>query len=402
MYGNETVNEDGTMTYSELITEFIQIYGGTEKGIRLFEAPGRINLIGEHIDYNGGHVFPVALELNNIVAARRNGTNKLNMSVTSLPNRLSADIGRLADYKNLNWGNYQCGVAYMLQQDGYPLVGCDLLYHASLPYGAGLSSSAAIEVSTAICLAEMAGRKQLVMEDIAVLCQRAENQYVGVNCGIMDQLISAVGKKDHALFLNCDTLEYQYVPLELGEYTIIITNTNTPHKHTESRYEERRGECLQALARINENGGQYKNLCEVSFSELEKYQAFFNNETLYKRARHCVTEEKRTLLSLESLKNGNITALGALMKEANISMRDDYEATGRELDTVFDIAVGIDGVIGSRMTGGGFGGCNISLVRKDRLDQFKSIVKHEYTMQIGYEPSFYQSNAGRGAAEVRL
>jgi galactokinase len=389
------------MTYSQLVSEFIQIYGGTENDIRLFEAPGRINLIGEHIDYNGGHVFPVALELKNIVAARPNSTDTMNMAVTSLPDRLSADIGSLDDYKSLKWGNYQCGVAYMLQQDGYPLVGCDLLYHATLPYGAGLSSSAAIEVATAICLAGLGGSKQLVMEDIAVLCQRAENQYVGVNCGIMDQFISAVGKKDHAVFLNCDTLEYQYVPLELGDYTIVITNTNAPHKHTESKYEERRNECLQALAIINENGGRYKNLCEISLPELEKYRAFFNNETLYRRARHCVTEEKRTLLSLESLKNGDITALGALMKEANISMRDDYEATGRELDTVFDIASSFGGVIGSRMTGGGFGGCNISIVRKDRLEQFKTTVKHEYTKHIGYEPSFYESNAGQGAAEVR-
>jgi galactokinase len=388
------------MKYSELVSEFISIYGGSEDGVRIFEAPGRINLIGEHIDYNGGHVFPAALELKNIVVARPNGTDFINMAVTSLPNRVSADIGNLANYKGLEWGSYQCGVAYMLQKDGYPLRGCDLLYHATLPYGSGLSSSASIEVATAVCLASMGGTKQLVMEDIALLCQRAENGYVGMNCGIMDQFISAVGRKDHAIFLNCDTLEYRYVPLELGEYTIVITNTNAPHKHTESGYIQRRNECEQALAIINKNGGNHKHLCEMSMPELEEYKCFLNDETLFRRARHCVTEENRTLLSHKLLNEGDLIAFGKLLNEANISMRDDYEATGKELDAVFDIAVKIHGVIGSRMTGGGFGGCNISIVKKDCVEQFMQTVKEGYTKRIGYEPAFYQSDAGDGAREV--
>ncbi len=388
------------MTYSELVQEFIKLYGGTEEGIRIFEAPGRINLIGEHIDYNGGHVFPVALDLKNIVIARPNGKNVINMTATDLPDRVSADISGLENYKHLKWGSYQCGVAYMLQQDGYPLVGCDLLYHGTVPFGAGLSSSASIEVTTAICLAALGGTETLVMEDIAVLCQRAENQYVGMNCGIMDQFISAVGKKDHAIFLNCRTLEYQYVPLELGDYTIVITNTNAPHKLTESQYNQRRSECEQALDVINKNGGAYNNLCEIGIDELDKYKTYFDNDVLYRRAKHCVTEEKRTLLSLLALQQGDIITFGALLKEANISIRDDYEATGAELDAVFDIAVQIDGVIGSRMTGGGFGGCNISIVKKDKADEFKTIVKEKYTKQMGYEPAFYQSDAGQGATEV--
>lgn len=387
------------MEYSALVSEFIKIYGGTERGIRIFEAPGRINLIGEHIDYNGGHVFPAALELKNIVVARPNGTNSINMAVTSLEDRVSADIGSLQDYKGLRWGNYQCGVAYMLQKDGYALAGCDLLYHATLPYGSGLSSSASIELATAVCLAKLGGAGQLNMESLAVLCQRAENEYVGMQCGIMDQFISAVGRKGHAIFLDCATLEYRYVPLELGEHTIVITNTNAEHKLTESQYGQRRKECEQALALINASGGNYSNLCEISMPELEEYKRFLDS-TLYRRARHCVTEEMRTCSSLEALNNGDISAFGALLYEANISMRDDYEATGRELDAVFDIAAGIDGVIGSRMTGGGFGGCNISIVRKDNADDFKRIVKREYTRRIGLEPSFYQSCAGDGAKEV--
>jgi len=388
------------MTYAELAAEFVRIYGGTAEGIRMFEAPGRINLIGEHIDYNGGHVFPVALEMKNIVAARINHTDTINMAVTSLPNRLSADIKRLDNYKGLEWGSYQCGVAYMLQQAGYPLTGCELLYHGTVPYGAGLSSSASIEVSTALCLTRLGGWEQLAMEDIAVLCQRAENEYVGMNCGIMDQFISAVGKKGHAVFLDCSTLEYRHVPLVLGDYTIVITNTNAPHKLTESQYNQRRSECEQALAVINTNGGTYGYLCEISPAELEGYRDFFQDNMLYKRARHCVTEEKRTIKSLEALQAGDIHAFGELLCEAHASIRDDFEVTGLELDAVFDIAMGLDGVIGSRMTGGGFGGCNISIVRKDKAERFKEILKEKYIRKTGYIPSFYQSDAGQGAREV--
>lgn len=388
------------MIYSRLISEFIKIYGGTEDGIRIFEAPGRINLIGEHIDYNGGHVFPVALELKNAIVSRLNNTDTLNMAVTSLPDRVSARVSNLANYKNLPWGSYQCGVAYMLQQEGYPLSGCDLLYHSTLPYGAGLSSSASIEVATAICLARLGGRNRLAMKDIALLCQRAENRYVGINSGIMDQFISAFGKKGHAVFLNCESLEYQYVPLELGDYTIVITNTNAPHRHTESQYSQRRSECDQALAVINANGASYRYLCEISMPELEIYKKFFHNDTLYRRARHCVTEEARTLQALAALTEGDLITFGKLLSEANISMRDDFEATGRELDAVFDIAEKAGGVIGSRMTGGGFGGSNISIVKKDKVGEFKDIVRTEYTKQIGYEPAFYLSDAGAGAGEI--
>jgi len=388
------------MTYKELVKEFIKIYGTKEDGIRIFEAPGRINLIGEHIDYNGGHVFPTALELKNIVIARPNGTNTIKMAVTSLPDRVAADIHALENYKDLNWGSYQCGVAHVLKQIEYNIVGCDLLYHGTVPYGAGLSSSASIEVATAIALAKLGGRVELNMAEIALLCQRAENEYVGMNCGIMDQFVSAIAKKDHAVFLNCSTLHYQHVPLDLGEYTIVITNTNAPHKLTDSQYNERRSQCEQALEIINEHGGSYQNLCEISIQDLEKYKGFFDQEVLYRRAKHCVNEEARTIQSLEALKKGNIKTFGRLLCEANISIRDDYEATGRELDTVFNIAMKIDGVIGSRMTGGGFGGCNISIVKQDKVEQFKKIVEQEYTRIIGYAPSFYQSNAGQGAREV--
>ena len=233
-----------------------------------------------------------------------------------------------------------------------------------------------------------------------MLCQRAENQYVGMNCGIMDQFISAVAKKDHAIFLNCKTLDYQYVPMKLGDYTIVITNTNAPHSHTESGYNQRRSECDRALEIINQNGGGYKHLCDMRPEDLAQHKSCLNDDTLFRRVRHCVTEENRTLTALKLLNQGDMLSFGKLLSEANISIRDDYEATGKELDTVFDIAMRIDGVIGSRMTGGGFGGCHISLVKKDRVEPFQQIMKEEYTKRIGYEPSFYVSNAGRGAGEV--
>ena len=233
-----------------------------------------------------------------------------------------------------------------------------------------------------------------------MLCQRAENEYVGTNCGIMDQFISAVAKKGHAIFLDCSTLEYRHVPLALGDYTIVITNTNAPHKLTESQYNQRRSECERALEVINTNGGTYGYLCEISPAELEEYRKFFQDNMLYRRARHCVTEEKRTIKSLEALQAGDIHAFGELLCEAHASIRDDFEVTGVELDAVFDIAMGLDGVIGSRMTGGGFGGCNISIVRKDKADRFKEMLKEEYTRKTGYVSSFYQSDAGQGAREV--
>ena len=388
------------MEQKQIIKKFHELYGKEGENIRIFQAPGRINLIGEHIDYNGGHVFPAALEFNNTIIARENNTNYINMAVTSLPDRVSADINKLSEYRDLNWGTYQAGVAYMLQEAGYNIVGCDLLYHGTVPYGAGLSSSASIEVATAVCLAFLGGAHELDMKQIAFLSQKAENEYVGMNCGIMDQFASALGKKDYALFLDCATLEYEEVPLDLGEYTIVITNTNAPHKLTDSQYNTRRQQCEKALEIINANDGKYNYLCEMTIDELQAFEKYFNGDVSYKRARHCVTEESRVKKAVEVLKKGDISDFGKLLMEANISIRDDYEATGKELDTVFDIATKIDGVAGSRMTGGGFGGCNISIVKTDKVDEFMLEVKEKYTKIIGYEPSFYLSKAGQGAGEA--
>ncbi len=385
---------------NKLTKQFVKLYGQSKEDIRIFTAPGRINLIGEHIDYNGGHVLPAALELINTIIARPNGTDKINMAVTSLPNRLSAELRNLDNYKNLQWGSYQVGVAYILQQAGYHVVGCDLLYHGTVPYGAGLSSSASIEVATGIALAKLGGREEPDMKEIAILCQKAENEYVGMNCGIMDQFISAHGKKDHAILLDCTSLDYELIPLNMGNNTVVITNTNAPHKLTESQYNMRRGQCEQALDVINKNGGDFRCLCDISLDELRQYKACFADDVLYRRARHCVTEEARTVKASEVLKQGDIQAFGRLLCEANESLRDDYETTGKELDAVYDIATGIEGVIGSRMTGGGFGGCNISIVDKNKVIRFMDTVSKSYAEKFGYKPSFYIFKAGDGGMEV--
>ena len=388
------------MTYASLVRDFIDLYGGDQADIRIFEAPGRINLIGEHIDYNGGHVFPAGLTYRNTVIARPNGTNKINMAGSSLPDRVSADIGNLAAYKQLKWGNYQLGVAYVLQQAGYPIVGCDLYYHGTVPYGAGLSSSASIEVATAIALLSLGGVQDYSLKDVALWSQKAENEYVGMNCGIMDQFISALAKEDHAMMLDCATLDYEYVPLDLGDYTLVITNTNAPHKLTETQYNQRRRECDAALKVINQNGGDYRFLCELDEKALHEYEQYFEVNLLYRRVRHCVTEEARVRRAVEVLKAGDVLAFGELLNQANCSIRDDYEATGPELDAVFEIASSLPGVVGSRMTGGGFGGCNISVVEKDKADAFEKEMSVRYEQKTGIKPTFYRSTAGAGAREM--
>ncbi len=388
------------MTYAQLIDEFIGIYGGSKDSIRIFEAPGRVNLIGEHTDYNGGYVFPAALCMSNIVVARVNNTNNINLAATSIGDRVSGDISNLEQHKKLSWGNYQLGVAYVLKNAGYRICGCDMLYHGTVPFGAGLSSSASIEVATAIALAKLGGRETINPVEIALLSQKAENEYVGMNCGIMDQFISAVGKAENAILLNCNTLEYQYVPVKLGQYKLVIVNTNKPRKLVESKYNERRAECTAALRVINDNGGHYRYLCDMTMDDFKVYEKHLTNENERKRARHAVSENARTLKAVDALRSGRIQEFGTLLNQSHESLRYDYEVTGVELDTLFDEAVRIEGVVGARMTGAGFGGCLISLVEECAVNEFEQRLKVAYTHRIGYAPSFYVTDIGDGGREI--
>ena len=387
------------MTTTELKAKFIELYGGPESDIRFFESPGRVNLIGEHTDYNGGFVMPAALTLSTVVTARRRDDNVIRLAATDLPDRVVADVTKLNDYRDLKWGNYQLGVMYMLEQEGYTVTGCDLLYDATLPFGAGLSSSASIEVATAITVAGLTGEK-LDPVKAALIGQRAENEYCGCNCGIMDQFASAMGKQDHAIHLDCNTLEYRLVPLELGANKLVITNTNKPHKLVESKYNERRGECDRALALLQTKKPDLTALCLLTVDEFDHIADVLTDDVLYRRARHAVTENARTIEAVKALESGDIVRLGELMKQSHISLRDDYEVTGTELDALFDAALTVDGVIGVRMTGAGFGGCTVAVVAENCVDEYQRRVAELYTAKTGYIPSFYICSAGDGGREI--
>ncbi len=371
--------------------KFTEMFGYAPEAI--YSAAGRVNLIGEHIDYCGGRVLPAALSLKCRVAVRRNGTNLLRIAATTIDARAEIDLARTGDNRQLPWGSYQAGVADEMLREGYKLVGCDILYDCTVPFGSGLSSSAAIEVATAYALARM-GDNPIDKVALAVISQRAENNYCGVNCGIMDQFASANGKKDHAILINCATLEYEHIPLELGDYVLVLSNCNKPHNLRESKYNERRGEVEEAL-RILKSKLPIVSLSEATPSDVEKYKELLG-DTVYRRARHVTSECDRVARSVLALRNNDLLEFGRLMNLSHDSLKYDYEVTGRELDTLVDAARMQEGCIGSRMTGAGFGGCTVSLVKRDRVDDFIANVGKHYSSEIGYDASFYVAEIADG------
>ncbi len=394
------------MNISELKKKFIEIYQGTEEEIRVFSSPGRVNLIGEHTDYNGGYVFPAALTLNSTVIARSRDDRMMKLMATDLGVRVEGSLDRLDEYKTLKWGNYQLGVANELQKAGYKLTGCDLLYHDTVPLGAGLSSSAAIEVATAIALVSLGNtalglNKSLDMVQMAVISQKAENHYVGVNCGIMDQFASAMGKANHAIFLNCRDLSYQHVPLNLKGYKIVIANTNKKRGLADSKYNERRSQCEQAYDILRKFIPEASCLGEISMEGFNKFKHEIKDEVARNRAEHVIAEDDRVLKSVEALEKDDIALFGKYMIASHNSLRDLYEVTGVELDALVEEALKIEGVAGSRMTGAGFGGCTVSIVREESVDMFIDEVGREYAYRIGLIPSFYISEVGDGGREIK-
>lgn len=390
----------------ELKQQFIDIYGGSDDELRIFSAPGRVNLIGEHTDYNGGFVFPAALSMNTTIIARKRDDNLLHLCATDLPDRVEADITKLGEYKHLKWGNYQIGVAFELEKLGYDIVGCDMLYHGTIPYGGGLSSSASIEVSTAIMFATFSNEKKGIennidMIEMAKVSQRTEHTYAGVNCGIMDQFASAMGKKDNAIFLNCKTLDYSLVPLKMDGYKLVIANTNKKRGLADSKYNERRSECEEAFEILKDAIPGATCLGDISAEEFSKNAHLIENEVVRKRAKHVIEEDDRVLRSIDALKAGDLVEFGSLMTQSHISLRDLYEVTGIELDTLVDEALKVEGTIGSRMTGAGFGGCSVSLVRDDAVESFIETVGKNYEAKIGYAASFYVSDIADGGREIK-
>lgn len=385
------------MEKEQAVSCFEQIFG--DKPTDLFTAAGRINVIGEHVDYCGGKVFPAALNLRCNIYAKKRGGNTVRMAFRGIDGVVELDTTRLNDYRNLKIGNYQAGVAYFLQEKGVEIVGCDLYYDCTVPFGSGLSSSAAIEVATAVAFSEYAG-VEYDKVDIALLSQKAENKYAGVNCGIMDQFASAMGKKDHAVLLDCSTLEYEYVPLRLGEYCLVVANCNKPHNLVESKYNVRRQEVETALKQI-QSVKPVKNLAELTPKDFAEVKYLLSG-VVAKRAEHVVMECDRVNKAVEALKQGNLVELGRLLNESHRSLCELYEVTGKELDTLSGLARRETDCLGSRMIGAGFGGCTISIVKKTAVDGFIRRVGQAYAETIGYKASFYETSIEDGITVSKL
>ncbi len=377
--------------------QFLKIFGTAAE--ELFTAAGRINVIGEHVDYCGGKVFPAALNLRCNVYGKKTGTDKIRLAFNGIEGIVELDINNLNGYRNLKIGNYQAGVALEIQNKGVRLVGCDLYYDCSVPFGSGLSSSAAIEVSTAVALYEYAGVAYDKVE-IAKLSQKAENEYAGVNCGIMDQFASAMGKKEHAILLDCATLAYEYVPLKLGDYCLVVANCNKPHSLVESKYNERRQEVETAL-KILQTVKNVTCLAELSLQDFEDVKHLLP-ETIRSRTEHVVAECDRVNKAVVALKAGNLTELGKLLNESHFSLRDLYEVTGKELDALSAHARAHKACLGARMIGGGFGGCTISIVKKSAVEEFIRQVGAAYCAEIGYEATFYETSVEDGVTVSKL
>jgi len=387
--------------YEHLFEKFIKTYGGSRDGIRIFESPGRVNLIGEHIDYNGGYVLPAALSMKTTVLARKMENNFIRLLATDLDYVVQAELDRLWKVRDFKWGNYQLGIAWQLQELGYNLTGCEMIFEDKVPLGSGLSSSAAIEVATALAFTRMNGI-DIPMQDIAVISQQAEHNYVGVNCGIMDQFASAMGKRDNAILLDCRTLEYDYIPILTDEYKIVISNTKKKRSLGESAYNKRRQECEEALSDIKKTKPEVEWLCELKPDELDEIIEVIEDDVCRKRAIHAVYENARVLESTEKLKSGNLDAFGKLMIKSHESLRDLYEVSCVELDIMVESALKQKGVLGSRMTGAGFGGCTVSLVEGSETEPFMEKVGAEYLEKTGINPEFYVSEIGEGGMEISV
>ena len=382
-----------------LIKEFTDIF--EVPGEALFFSPGRVNLIGEHTDYNGGMVFPCAITFGTyaVVSKRTDSCMRLFSNNFKEKGIIDVALQTLHYDKKDDWANYVKGVLYFLQQEGFEIpCGLNILIEGNIPNGAGLSSSASLEVLTGTILKETF-QLPISKLDIIKLSQKAENQFVGMNCGIMDQFIIGMGKKDHAIALDTGTLEYTYAPVQLKQASIVIMNTNKQRGLTDSKYNERRAECEHALSQL-QTVVKIKNLCDLKETECEKVQHIITSPVERKRARHAVLENIRVKKAIAALEKNDIEEFGALMNASHISLRDDYEVTGIELDTLVESAWNQSGTIGARMTGAGFGGCAIAIVRNDDIEDFTAAVRREYTQAIGYEPDFYIASIGDGAGKL--
>ena len=380
------------------IQKFQELYG-KGGGIRAYFAPGRVNLIGEHTDYNGGHVFPCALTLGTYGIVRDREDRKLrfySMNFESL-GIIETSLDDLVPDEAANWTNYPKGVMWAFEKRGYKLAhGMDILIYGNIPSGSGLSSSASLEVLTGLMLKDTFGFEDLTMVEVALIGQDSENNFNGCNCGIMDQFASAMGKKDHAIFLDTNTLNYEYAPVILKDAKIVITNSKVKHSLVDSAYNDRRNECETALKELQAELPIH-SLGELTQEEFELHKEAIKDPVRQRRAKHAVYENQRTIRAVEALRENDVELFGRLMNESHQSLKEDYQVSCREIDILVDMAQAMPGVLGSRITGGGFGGCTVSIVRNDAVDGFISQIGKTYQEKVGHEAEFYVVDIGDGA-----
>ena len=368
---------------------------------KVFFAPGRVNLIGEHTDYNGGNVFPCALTFGTYALIKKTDNKKIRFYSENFKalGIIEVNLDEIKYNSDDNWANYPKGVIWAFENKGMKInSGFEMLFYGNIPNGAGLSSSASIEVVIGVVLKDLYNFP-IEMIDIVKLSQQAENQFIGVNCGIMDQFAIGMGKRDNAILLDTNTLKYEYASIKLNGASIVIANTNKRRGLADSKYNERRAECESALKDLQINL-HINSLCELNEEEFEENRHLIKDKVCARRAKHAIYENQRTLKAVAALESNNLELFGKLMNESHISLRDDYEVTGIELDTLVDIAMETPGVIGSRMTGAGFGGCTVSIVKDEFVDDFIKNVGKEYKNKIGYEAEFYVAQIGDGARRL--
>lgn len=386
------------MTIDQLKSAYEAAY--QKSATDIFFSPGRVNLIGEHTDYNGGFVFPCALSFGTYLLISPNSEQKINFRSLNIDAVYSLELTQLTTpLPNKAWANYPMGVIAQFIKRGVSITqGYDILFWGNVPAGAGLSSSAAMEVVTAFAFNELLGTGYDRTE-LAKIGQAAEHEFAGVMCGIMDQFASAQGQKDHAIYLNCDTLEFDLVPVKLEGIKVVVSNTHSPHHLDSGAYNDRVRQCQLAVQQISAVR-PIKNLAELSQADFNQVEHTITDEIAHRRARHVVGEVQRTKDAVEALQQGNIEKFGELMTQSHISLRDDYEVTGLQLDSLAEAAWKVDGVLGSRMTGGGFGGCTVSLVRDEAIPTFIEQVGAEYTKKTGLKADFYIAEIGDGAHRI--
>ena len=384
---------------SMLQDNFVNVFNIKDQ--HLFFSPGRVNLIGEHTDYNGGHVFPCALSFGTYAIMAKRNDRKVRLYSMNFEDLgiIEFDLDNMVYDKAHDWANYPKGVIKTFENHGHKTEhGFDILFYGNIPNGAGLSSSASLEVLMAVIINDL-NNFDLDMISMVKMCQEAENKFIGVNCGIMDQFSIGMGTEGCAILLDCHTLEYRYSKINMDGYKIVIGNTNKKRGLADSKYNERRSECESALAQI-QTVKNINSLGELTEEEFEEVKNVITDPIVRKRAKHAVYENQRTLKAVKALENNDLLLFGKLMSESHISLRDDYEVTGKELDTLVSLAWEMPGVIGARMTGAGFGGCTVSIVKEENVQYFIDTITEKYTEIIGYAPDFYVANISDGARKL--